>query len=186
MPSGARPACDDEGLKDRIAAGDPEALADLFRCTKDALARYLQGRCGNPTDADDALQSTFESATRFLDGYRGESTPRGWLFRVAANACTRMRRGKKNNRALHVDVAVHPLADDRVPDPEARVASRADQLLAAIEQLAPVDQAVLLLRDGEGLGAKETAAQLSLSEAAVKSRLFRARRAVRAALRGSA
>jgi RNA polymerase sigma factor (sigma-70 family) len=177
--------CDDAALKARIAAGDPAALDELFRCTKDALARYLQGRCGNVTDAEDALQSTFEAATRFIDGYRGEATPRGWLFRVAANACTRMRRGKKNTGSIHVPIDDQPLADERLPDPEARVLSRADVLLAAIEALEPKDQAVLLLRDGEGLSAKEAAEQLGLSEAAVKSRLFRARRAVRTALQAA-
>ncbi len=174
-------ACDDEAMQQRIAAGDPAALDELFRCTKDALTRYLRGRCGNVTDADDALQSTFENATRFIDGYRGDATPRGWLFRVAHNACTRMRRGLKNTPSLHVPLEDRALVDERFTDAEARIASRADVVLQAIEALEPLDQRVILLRDGQGLSAKETAEQLGLSESAVKSRLFRARRAVREA-----
>jgi len=176
-----KPACDDDALKARVIAGDPAAIDELFRCTHEALTRYLRGRCGNAADADDALQNTFENATRFLDGYRGDATPRSWLFRVAANACTRMRRGKKNTASLHVPVEDRALIDERSPDPEARLTSRADVVLAAIAALDPVDRTVILLRDGQGLSAKETAAQLGLTEAAVKSRLFRARKVVREA-----
>jgi len=176
-----KPACDDDALKARVIAGDPAAIDELFRCTHEALTRYLRGRCGNAADADDALQNTFENATRFLDGYRGDATPRSWLFRVAANACTRMRRGKKNTASLHVPVEDRALIDERSPDPEARLTSRADVVLAAVAALDPVDRTVILLRDGQGLSAKETAAQLGLTEAAVKSRLFRARKVVREA-----
>ena len=181
-------ACDDVTLQARIAAGDTEALAELYRCTREALTRYLRGRCRNDADADDALQNTFESATRFLDGYRGDGSPRGWLFRVAAHSCSRLRRGLKNNPALHTPIddvtADRVLVDDRTPDPEARIASRADVVLAAIEALEPLDQRVVLLRDGQGMSAKETATQLGLTEAAVKSRLFRARRSIRLAALG--
>ena len=174
-------ACDDDALKARVIAGDPAAIDELFRCTHQALTRYLRGRCGNAADADDALQNTFENATRFLDGYRGDATPRSWLFRVAANACTRMRRGKKNTASLHLPIGDRALIDERSPDPEARLTSRADVVLAAVAALEPVDRTVILLRDGQGLSAKETAAQLGLTEAAVKSRLFRARKVVREA-----
>jgi RNA polymerase sigma factor (sigma-70 family) len=179
------PACEDAVLQLRIAAGDADALAALYRCTREALTRFLRSRCRNDADADDALQTTFENATRFLDGYRGDGSPRGWLFRVAAHSCSRLRRGRKNDPSLHTPiddvVADRTLVDDRTPDPEARIASRADIVVAAIEALEPLDQRVVLLRDGQGLSAKETAAQLGLTEAAVKSRLFRARRAIRAA-----
>jgi RNA polymerase sigma factor (sigma-70 family) len=174
-------ACDDDALKARVIAGDPAAIDELFRCTHEALTRYLRGRCGNAADADDALQNTFENATRFLDGYRGDATPRSWLFRVAANACTRMRRGKKNTASIHVSVEDRALIDERSPDPEARLTSRADVVLAAVAALDPLDRTVILLRDGQGLSAKETASHLGLTEAAVKSRLFRARKVVREA-----
>lgn len=186
------PICEQDTLRDRIVAGDAKALDDLFRCSREALTRYLATRCGNAYDADDALQSTFESATRFLDGYRGDATPKGWLFRVAANACTRMRRGQKNNAALHIPLDERGVRDARggafvdvLVDPgvdaEGRATSRAGVVFDAIEALEAVDRSVILLRDGEGMSAKETADALGLSEAAVKSRLFRARRAVRLA-----
>lgn len=174
-------ACDDEALKQRITAGDSDALDALFRCSKDALTRYLRSRCGDVSDADDALQNTFESATRFIEGYRGDASPRGWLFRVAANACSRLRRGKKNAPALHEPIGTREFVDAAAPDPEARVLSRVDAVFAAIAQLEPTDRAIILLRDGDGVSTREAAEKLGLSEAAVKSRLHRARSAVRAA-----
>ena len=92
-----------------------------------------------------------------------------------------MRRGLKNTPSLHVPIEDRALIDERFADAEARIASRADIVLQAIEALDSVDQRVILLRDGQGLSAKETAGQLGLSESAVKSRLFRARKAVREA-----
>jgi RNA polymerase sigma-70 factor (ECF subfamily) len=92
-----------------------------------------------------------------------------------------MRRGLKNTASLHVPIEDRALIDERTADAEARIASRADVVLRAIEGLEPLDQRVILLRDGQGLSAKETAAQMGLSEGAVKSRLFRARKAVREA-----
>jgi RNA polymerase sigma-70 factor (ECF subfamily) len=92
-----------------------------------------------------------------------------------------MRRGHKNTASLHVSIDDRPLIDESVPNPEERVTSKVDAVFGAIEKLDPVDRKVILLRDGEGLSAKETAAALDLTEAAVKSRLFRARKAVRAA-----
>lgn len=176
-------ACDDDSLKARITAGDSAALDELFRCSRAALTRYLTSRCGDATDAEDALQATFENAVRFLDGYRGDASPRGWLLRVAQNSCTRMRRGKKNNATLHVSLDDRPLEETRVKTPEEHALARADDIFAAIGALEPTDRAVLLLRDGDGKSADETAAQLGLSVAAVKARLFRARRAVRTAVR---
>ena len=175
------PASSQFDLQARIVAGDAGALDELFRSSKDALGRYLASRCGNVTDAEDALQNTFENATRFIEGYRGDASPRSWLFRVAANACTRMRRGHKNTASLHVPLDDRPLADERLPNPEDRVMSKVDVVFGAIERLDPVDRQVILLRDGEGLSARETATTLDLTEAAVKSRLFRARKSVRAA-----
>ena len=76
------PVSAQDALQARIVAGDAGALDELFRSSKDALGRYLASRCGNVTDAEDALQNTFENATRFIEGYRGDASPRSWLFRV--------------------------------------------------------------------------------------------------------
>jgi RNA polymerase sigma-70 factor (ECF subfamily) len=174
--------CSPSELKERIRAGDPRVVDDLFRCTNTSLERFLRARCGNRTDAEDALQETFVNAQRSLQGYRGDASPKNWLFRVAANACTRMRRGKKNARALHVDIDAVSLTDERTPNVDALIEMRMSSVVEALQALDEIDRAILLLKDGESLSSREIADALSLSESAVKSRLFRARRSVREAV----
>jgi RNA polymerase sigma-70 factor (ECF subfamily) len=174
--------CSPDELKERIRTGDPRVVDDLFRCTNASLERFLRARCGNRADAEDALQDTFVSAQRSLSGFRGEASPQSWLFRVAANACTRMRRGKKNDRAMHVDVDNVALIEERTPNVEALVEMRMVSVVEALQALDETDRAILLLKDGESLTSHEIAEALSLSESAVKSRLFRARKSVREAV----
>jgi DNA-directed RNA polymerase specialized sigma24 family protein len=59
-----RPICDSDTLRRQILDGDPHALDDLFRCSQQALTRYLRSRCGDVQDAEDALQVAFENAHR--------------------------------------------------------------------------------------------------------------------------
>lgn len=172
------PTCTPEELRARAVAGDPGIVDTLFRCYQTPLSRFLLARCGHDADAEDALMEAFVAAQRGIGGYRGEASTISWLFRIAANACTRLRRGVKNDPSRKV-----PLDDmDALPaeqqDIEDLVAARTLPLKEALLALDEKDRAVLLLRDAEGLSAKEVAELLSLTEAAVKSRLFRARRAV--------
>lgn len=166
-------------------AGDATVVADLFNCYGDALGRFLVRRCGAGPDAEDALQDAFEAAARSLGTYRGDAPTSSWLFRVAANACTRMRRGMKNDPSLHAPLDESPMAELDPLDVDSFVAARIAPLKEGLLGLAETDRAVLLLRDAEGLTAQETAEALGLSVAAVKSRLHRARARVREALKAS-
>lgn len=212
MNTPASPRCAPENLRARAIQGDPTVVEDLFACYRNQLGHFLQNRCGRDADAEDALQDTFVAATAHLDSYRGESATLGWLYRIAANACTRMRRGRKNNSALHISLSSddshqshHASASepnsahiDAVINALPRLdlgptdgdVDRLDQLIDArtlpirdaLKELSETDRAVLLLRDAEGLSAKEVAELLHLTESAVKSRLHRARLAVRTRL----
>ena len=181
LPAVTRP-CRPEDLHARVRVGDPELLADLFRCFRGDLLAFLRRRCGNPSDAEDAAQDAFVNATVYLGEFRGEATLRSWLYRLASSACTRMRRGRKGDKKTHVpfEEALAPLAG--LDDVESRLDARLGPLEAALAALQPLDRAVLLLRDGEGLSAREVATELGLTESAVKSRLHRARSAVRQAI----
>lgn len=177
--------CDGESLRQRAIEGDPALLGDIFLCFRDELLAFLRVRCGNRTDAEDATQDAFEAAARYLGSYRGEAGMRSWLYRLAASACTRMRRGQKNDPTLHRSIDEQDLdLPASAPDgaPTQLLELQLQSLREALEGLRPRDRAVLLLRDGEGMTAKEVADALELTTPAVKSRLFRARRAVRSAL----
>jgi RNA polymerase sigma-70 factor (ECF subfamily) len=171
-------------LRERAARGDPELLEDLFSCFRGDLVAFLRQRCGNPGDADDAVQDAFMAAARYLQSYRGETTLKNWLYRLASSACTRMRRGRKNDPKLHeaFDDTSSKTVEQMGRAVEAMLEARLMPLQQAIQDLTPVDRAVLMLRDGHEMSTKEVAERMALSEAAVKSRLHRARKAIKAQL----
>jgi RNA polymerase sigma-70 factor, ECF subfamily len=173
--------CNPEELRQRAAQGDPALLADLFSCFRTDLAGFLRRRCGNAGDAEDALQDAFVSATRYLSGYRGETPLKNWLYRLASSACTHMRRGRKNDPKLHAAYEEElPQGVEKMGQAvEAMLEARLSPLQRALGALNTTDRAVLMLRDGEQMSAKEVARTLSMTEAAVKSRLHRARQQVK-------
>jgi RNA polymerase sigma-70 factor (ECF subfamily) len=174
--------CRPDELKERAARGDPELLEDLFTCFRADLTAFLRQRCGNTGDADDAVQDVFVTAARYLEGYRGETTVKNWLYRLASSACTRMRRGRKNDPKLHdafEESGASPGVERMGKQVEAMLEARLMPLQSAMATLAPTDRAVLMLRDGHELSTREVAEQLELSEAAVKSRLHRARKTLK-------
>ena len=110
----------------------------------------------------------------------GRLQHKNWLYRLAASACTRMRRGQKNDPALHVPLeSGSRVAESLGKQADALLTARMLPLRQALSSLTAADRAVLLLRDGEGLTAAETAAELGITEAAVKSRLQRTRAVLR-------
>ncbi len=190
---GGGDVCDDDELTRRAAEGDPAVFADLIRCYSDRLLAAARARCGDPQDAQDVLQDTYVNAMRYLPDFRGDATVRGWLYRLAMSACTKKRRGRKNDPRLHVPLAV-PSADEDAPrgadlpaaerdDPEhqAAVGQTLSQLGGLLLEMGDLDRAVLLLVDGEGRRPAEVGPMLGLSVPAVKSRLHRARKSLREA-----
>lgn len=159
-----------------------------------ALVEHYQGRiytfasrmCRDIEDARDVLQETFLAAYRALKDFRGEGKLSTWLFRIASNACRKIRRKGKfePERELSLEEFL-PLAEGtrkpEIPDwsqnPEALLLKEELQktLEEGIAQLPEPYRIVLLLRDLEGFSAEEVAEILGLSVPAVKSRLHRAR-----------
>jgi RNA polymerase sigma-70 factor (ECF subfamily) len=159
---------------------------------------------GSVYDADDALQETMLRAWRGMTGFQGRSSLRSWLYTIATNTClTQIRRRPK--RVLPLDygpaadphtppgapvvesVWLEPYPDDSlgVPDgravPDARYEQReAVELafVAALQNLAPNQRAVLILREVLGFSANEAAAMLETTVASINSTLQRARAAV--------
>ncbi len=132
---------------------------------------------GSPEEAEDATQDVFLSAFRNRDRFRSESNIGTWLYRIAVNAALQIVRKRRPveplERTGYTSAHVH--------DWSAELFQRLElgELRAALEQgiaLLPEDTRVtLVLRDVEQFSTAETAAILEISEAAVKSRLRRAR-----------
>jgi RNA polymerase sigma-70 factor, ECF subfamily len=131
------------------------------------LCHRLLGRC---EDAEDAMQATFVRAFRELPRFRGESSARTWVYRIAVNESLGMLR----RRRAQAPEAELPDGCDTGLSATERLAVR-----AALHRLKPDHRTVLVLRFWEGLSYEETAAVLGISLSAAKMRVKRAREAFR-------
>lgn len=174
----------DEELIDAAREGDRSAIAELLSRHEQQIYRFGLRMCGHPEDAKEVLQETMLAMARSLPEFRGHSSVATWLYAIARSFCIKQRRLHKGEPA-HLD----PLDDAanvaaERGSPEELAASReVDRAVEeAIAALPPEQREVLVLRDAEGLTAPEVASVLGVGVDAVKSRLHRARVAVRAAV----
>src|SRR4051812_2633243 len=150
---------DEDGWLAAAQLGEPWALERFYDCYHApiyALCHRLLGRC---EDAEDATQATFVRAFRQLPGFRGESTARTWLYRIAVNEALGMLRRRRT--------APGPLDEDdqglpAVRPPQAALEDRL-AVQAALAATAGHHRAVLVLRYWEGLSYEEIAAVLRIS-----------------------
>ncbi|MBH0191848.1 MAG: RNA polymerase sigma factor, partial [Nitrospira sp.] len=152
--------------------------------------RYASRLCGETEAAKDLVQETFLNAYRGFKNFRGDAQISTWLYTIASRACLRMRRRRKGapERELSLDEFI-PTSDGefrlQIPveglNPEDALQNKQlrEALDTAIGKLPKKYKMALVLRDMEGLSAKEVGAIMGLSERAVKSRLHRARLFVR-------
>jgi RNA polymerase sigma-70 factor, ECF subfamily len=175
---------DDLELLERARSGQRDALEQLLERHQSQVYRFGMKMCRDPDDAKDVLQDTLLSVARNVRDFRGGSSLSTWLYTIARSFCVKKRRKSKFAPS---DVAASLEGEaERVLDPgaiadEALASKQIEQALeAAITSLEPMYREVLLLRDVEGLTAPEVARVTGTSVQAVKSRLHRARLAVRA------
>lgn len=177
----------DGELLERARSGDSEALEALLQRHQAQVYRFGLKMCGDPQDAQDVLQETLLAMARGVRDFRGASSISTWLYTIARSFCIKKRRKSKfapeQERSLDTDVAPEAarLADAAKSPDEVLAGRQIERALDhAITALDPMYREVLLLRDAEGLTAPEVAEVLGVSVQAVKSRLHRARLAVRA------
>lgn len=171
--------CNPQVLVRLAQAGGSQALDRLTRCYGDRLFKAGQRYCRTRAEAEDAVQDTWFFASQHLDDFRGEGSLEGWLVRIVASACRRQARGAKN--------AVHEGDSELIgtgPSPHDASAARelAQRLQAALLALSEDDRAIVLLAEVEDWRTREIAAELGLTEGAVRTRLTRARARLRQAI----
>jgi len=176
----------------RACAGDDRALAQLVELYHDRVYRFGRRFC-RAGDLDDAVQETFASLVAHRRRFRGEASIGTWLYVVVRNHCHRLLGslpGSHRWLGPTSDDAGLAQLPDRRPGPEDVVQRRevVDLVHASLAALSPEHRQVLVLRDLYGRSGAETARWLGLSLPAMKSRLHRAREALRAevAWRGTA
>jgi RNA polymerase sigma-70 factor, ECF subfamily len=165
---------------------DPVAFKQLVDAYSAQIYNLALKMLGNPDLAEDILQETFISAYRGIGRFEGRSHISTWLYRIAHNAVLmRLRKEKRNPQiqSLDEDVDLDTLVTtshwEGAPERRLLQSELRERMDEALATLSEALRAVFVLRDIEGLSTAETAEVLGLSETAVKSRLHRARLALR-------
>ncbi|GLF99898.1 RNA polymerase sigma factor [Streptomyces yaizuensis] len=157
--------------------GDGEAITALVSGSHPHVRRFAHSLCATPQDAEDAAQEALIILYRRIGMLRASGALASWMFRIVRNECLRRARSALRHPEPVPDAALPSFEDEVLRRLEAELVARA---IAAL----PADQRrVLIMRDIQGYSGRMTADALGLSTAAMKSRLHRARDAVRQALR---
>ncbi len=180
-------------LARELITGSPEAFDRFVEHFRAKIFNFSWLMCGQREDAEEVAQDTLLSVFSNLDQLREPARIRPWVFQIAKNACLMKRRRSifaptqevsldglqggpgKDGEPLRLQVADQAdLPEDKVLQAEMR-----KMVERAISELPPIYRSVMLLRDIEELSTQETSAILDLSEDTVKTRLRRARVALR-------
>lgn len=174
--------------------GDRAEFAKVVEAYSDKIYRLALKMLRDPQDAEDILQETFIKAYHGFEDFKGDAKISTWLYRIATNEALMFLRQREEP---NVSIDAQVLADDGqaytplnlvdwccLPEDELVSAEAMDYLDRAVEQLSESMRVTFLLRDVEGLSTRETAEVLEISEAAVKTRLSRARMHLRERLSG--
>ena len=176
----------DETLLAQARAGNRQSLETLLERHQGRVYRFGMKMCRNPEDAKDVLQDTLLAMARGVRDFRGSSSISTWLYTIARSFCIKKRRKSKfapedeGSLETGAPAEARTLADPAETPDEVLAGKQMERALEqAIAELEPMYREVLLLRDAEGLTAPEVAEVLGVTTQAVKSRLHRARLAVR-------
>jgi RNA polymerase sigma-70 factor, ECF subfamily len=170
-------------LVERARDGDRAAFEELVRRHADRLHAVILRFVADADEAQEATQEAFLRAWRSIERFQGRSRFFTWLYRIGINEAKR-RAARRPPPAASLDDDPVPEAPDWSNAPETRF-DQADlrRVLERSIRALPIEYRMpLVLRDVEGLSTRESAEVMELGEAAFKSRLHRARLAVRRAL----
>jgi RNA polymerase sigma-70 factor (ECF subfamily) len=179
---------DESTLVAQAKAGDQNAFAELVNRYERKIYRLAKNITRNDEDAEDVLQDAFLKAYTHLDNFKGDSKFYTWIVRIAVNEALMRLRKRKTDRSVPLDEPVD-LGEETVQreiavwedNPEQQYSQEEWRKILdeAVESLKPDFRTVFVLRDIEELSTEETAETLGISVPAVKSRLLRARLALR-------
>jgi RNA polymerase sigma-70 factor (ECF subfamily) len=155
---------------------DFEELANQHR---DAVYRQMLRACGNREDAEDVLMEALLKAYRSLPQLREAQAFRAWLAQIARRLCWQLREREALQPLLQMDEGFELVHPGEPLDVDLARRELKTLLWQAVGELPEEARAVYILRDVEELSGEEAARQLGISVRAMKSRLHRARRALR-------
>jgi RNA polymerase sigma-70 factor (ECF subfamily) len=181
-------------LVERLRQGDASALEALMERYASRVFRVARGIARTDADAEEVVQDVFLALARKIESFEGRAQLSTWIYRVATNAALLKRRGKRVQLEVSLEEHLPTFKEDghrdgprdyvladwsRTPEAELLDGEARTVLARAIDQLSDTYRAVLILRDVEELSNEETARILGESVGSIKSRLHRARMALR-------
>ncbi len=184
----------DAELVDRLRAGDEAAFATLVQRYHPPLLRLAQSTVGSRAVAEEAVQDTWLAVVRGVDRFEGRSSLKTWLFHILVNRARSAGGREARSGGFHDELdAAGPFdASGRWAEPPEVWADRVDDRIVArhladrvtdlLEQLPDAQRQVVLLRDVEGLPAKDVAALLGVTDVHQRVLLHRGRARLRALL----
>jgi len=177
---------DERELVTRARKGDQDALSYLVEKYRLKMFNLAYGMTRNREEADDLTQDVFVKAWRHLPGFKGRSTFGTWLYRIAVNTIRDHLRKERRvslvpleENILDAGTGVDVMRDNEEAQEQLRQKARLHQ---ALNTLPEKFRMILSLREIQGLSYDEIAGILKISPGTVDSRLFRARRRLRAAI----
>lgn len=184
---------DESALLPRLRSGEETAYEELIRSHGGRMLAVARRFLPVEEDARDAVQEAFISAFRSLDRFEGNARLSTWLHRIVVNAALMKLRTRRRKPEHPIEDLLPGFKEDghmeRPASPwrshgldSAERAELRELMDAKIQELPEGYRNVLVLRDIEGLDTQETARLMEISEGAVKTRLHRARQALRGLL----
>ncbi|MCC6848328.1 MAG: sigma-70 family RNA polymerase sigma factor [Deltaproteobacteria bacterium] len=182
----------DGALLDRLRRGDDSAFEEMTRRYAGRMLAVARRMLRNEEEARDAVQEAFTSAFKACERFHGDAKVSTWLHRIVVNAALMRLRSRRRKPESSLEELLPSFdetghwASDVEPIDTPSDAYERHEIRAAVRKcidlLPEAYRTVLLLRDIEELGGEETAAELGMTVSAVKSRLHRARHALRTLL----
>ena len=155
----------------RIAAGERDALAELYSATKTAVYGFILSIVKNATDAEDALQDTYVKIWSAAESYRSQGKPMAWVFTIARNNATSILRDKSKTVDIPEEEWQTCYADNPAVSSDDKIV-----LKAAMETLADDERQIIMLHAVGGMKHIEIAKIMGLPISTVLSKYSRAKK----------
>ena len=185
----------DRRLVRRLRSGDERAFEELVKIYQHRIFGLTMRMIGNRQEAEDLAQEVFMTVHRAIGSYRGEGRFYTWLYRIASNTCKnriKYLRGRNFHRSVPVEESpegsgiregVTLQADAAGPEAMTQGTRLERAIQAELAQLEPEHRLLIVLRDVQGMSYQEILKVTGLQEGTLKSRLHRARVALKDRLR---